>query len=145
MCGLFLIAGVRKTVLGLETGSTRPPGAFDSTDRYIERLTGRWDGSQRLLKALDGLPANKPIALLVPDASKQAAFVYQIVVYLGWPREVKWVPVKEDTVESQVRLIAPESLAAVIFWGVKPPGWLTEGVQLGPEQVIVPLPEKSEP
>lgn len=94
----------------------------------------------RILRVLDGTPRDKAIALVLPDAEKESAFAFQIVTYLGWPREVRWVVLKRETALDQLKSLDPDSLAAIIFWGMQPPPWMGSGVQIGPRQTIVPAP-----
>lgn len=111
---------------------------FDSTDRYLEWFFQGDAGSMRILHVLDGTPRDKAIALILPDAGKESAFAYQIINYLAWPREIQWVVLNRDTAVDQLKSLNPDSLAAIIFWGMEPPPWMRSGVQLGPRQTIVP-------
>jgi hypothetical protein len=145
LCGAFVFVGAQKLWPVITTGKIRPVQPFDSTDRYLEWFFKGDGGSMRILRVLENIPRDKAIALVLSDAGKENAFVYQIVIYLSWPREIQWVILKPETAETQLKSLNPNSLGAIIFWRTQPPDWLGTGVQFGPQQTIVPLSQSSEP
>lgn len=126
-------------------GSIGPATSFYSTDFYLRALIGRSDASERILQTLAPLPRNKEVILFLPDTGQESRLVVLIVVYLSWPREVRWLPVTDSEVERKLISLNPRTLAALIFWDVSPPHWLPAGVPLSPEQVIVPMRSISPP
>src|SRR4051812_46316508 len=142
LCGAFVVIGAQRVWPTLKTGQLRPMLPNDSTDRYLESLY-LTNGSERILAALEGTPRDKPLALVLPDAEKKSAFIYQLVTYLAWPREVRWVVLKPETAAAQLQSLDARSLAAIFFWGIRPPDSLGPGNQIGPSQTIVSLPQAS--
>lgn len=79
------------------------------------------------------------MVLFLPDNGAKSRLVVLTLIYLGWPREVRWLPANDGDVERQLMTLTPSALAALIFWDVKPPDWLPAGIPLSPDQVIVPM------
>jgi hypothetical protein len=116
-----------------------PAEPFYSLDAYLEAFTQSGRPSARILRALASLPRDKAVILFVPNDSTESKFIALSVIYLSWPREVRWLATNNHDVESQLQAMAPSSLAAVIFWNVTPPSWLPAGIPIGRTQVLVPV------
>jgi len=138
-CGAYLLTSIPIIAPVMTAGRFGPIDPFHSSNSYLEELTQTRHASERILQIVSTLPSSKTIAIALPGNDEQGAFVEEIVAYLCWPRELRWVPVANENVEDELRAIDPETLSAVIFWKVKPPSWMPPGVTWGEGITIVPL------
>lgn len=139
LCCAYLAVSLPRIWPLLKPRPIGPAAPLYSTDCYLTTLIGRTDASARILQTLAPLPQDKTVILFLPDTGVKSRLVVLTLIYLSWPREVRWLPVKDSDVERQLMPLAPSSLAALIFWDVKPPDWLPAGIPLSPDQVIVPI------
>lgn len=137
LCGAYLLVSLPRILPGFAFGKLKPSEPYCSTDSYLQALTGAEHASSRILEALESLPPNKTIVLVLPDAGVGSAFIAQNVTYLCWPREVRWLTAKNG--QAELYALSPSTLAAVLFWDVTPFAGLPNGIRLGAGQVLVPL------
>jgi len=139
LCGSYLLVAEPKLARALTTGTILAATPFQSTDLYLEVSTGMRHGSQRLIDMFDRMPDDKSVSIIVAEGRAYDAFIAATLTYLSWPKETEQVPVRDENAENGLRSIDAQKCAAIVFCGLKPPPWVTSGIQLGSNLVIVPL------
>jgi hypothetical protein len=139
LCGAYLVIGGRKVVRALTAGPIAAVAPFHSTDLYLEELTGMRRASQRLIDMFAMMPPGKSVSIILREGRDYDSFVAFTITYLAWPKEVQTIPVRKENAENELRSIDPQTCAAIVFCGLKPPPWIRSGIPLGFNLIIVPL------
>ncbi|MGI8432892.1 MAG: hypothetical protein ACR2MW_11465 [Chthoniobacterales bacterium] len=139
LLGLYLAVSAPQLWSSLQFEWHGRASASYSSDAYLETVTRTRKASARILQALDTVPADKTIVLVLPDSGVRSAFIAQNMTYLSWPREVHWISAEKGDLEDQIFALAPATVGAVLFWDVAPAANWPGGLRLGPGQVIFPL------
>lgn len=120
-----------------------------SIEPYFRGLTGIANGPQRLGDIMEQLPQGKPLVIFVRADSgqtrsernedSQSEFLGMLVGYICWPRDVRIIFVREETIEKEIAAIRPDSIAGMAFCGLPAPSWLGERIHLGSGMSLVPM------
>ena len=141
----FVAMALPKVLPAVKDGSVRSLTAFQTSDTYLFACAEMTDGSRLLLDVFDALPTNKPIGVVVQEASAVSNYLGMLIAYLGWPREIKLIANPEAGPSQKNEPIDPASFTAIFFCGVTPPARLGTGIRLGSHLVFVPIPETAVP
>lgn len=112
-----------------------------SIEPYFQGVTGIPNGPQRLGEVIERLPEGKPLVIFVRSENPQSGFLGMLVGYVCWPREVRIVEVAGPTADREVAGIRPGSVGGMAFCSVTAPSWLGKAIRLGPNILLVPLPD----
>lgn len=139
LCIGYVAIGEPRIWPGLIFNRIRFQEPLASTDMYLETLTGTRQASRRILQALAPLASDKPVVLILPDNGVRSAVIDQNLIYLSWPREVRWLCADSPHFQEELFGMPPSTIAAVVFWDVAPPPGFPPGIRLGSTQVLIPL------
>ncbi len=142
----FVAAGIRGIVPHIEWRAplVREPDA--TTDEMSLSLLQLGDGTRLLDVALDGIPRDRALMVIGPGDNWHFPEIHYLLSYIAWPRPV-WAlgQMNGDKVSDYNDL--PRSrvdVAAMLFYLVPPPPELVARAHnLGPNLVLVPLPDKA--
>ncbi len=148
--GFFLIAfiGLGYSAVPLLpdtfTGLIKAGSQYATTDAYLGVLKVP-QPSEYVQSTLAALPSKDPILLVGPGNDPNFEPRYQVISYLGWPRQVYILGCgKPGQPPHQYRWAQtpPEGMriAGVMFYGMEPPSSLT-GKAIGPALKLVPASE----
>jgi hypothetical protein len=139
LLGAFLFFSAPVVIRGLGGPWAGPVQPFHSSDAYLRAITGTPGSSQRVIDLLSGLPVGKPIVIFIRESDSASSLLGMSLAYLSWPRDVQIPAVSGTDCGTQLAGIAPGSVAALAFCGLRPPPWIPAGIRLGSEGWLVRL------
>ncbi len=137
----FVVVGGRETFPALREGEFYRPAPYASTDAYLEGLTGTRGGSELILQTLDKIPADRPLVYFCPKGDGRWDFVFGLMSYLSWPRDIRKVEVPAGALGEKLAATDHAAAGALIFCALQPPAGFTRGWRIGSQILIVPTPE----
>ncbi|MEP6809985.1 MAG: hypothetical protein ABI992_07060 [Chthoniobacterales bacterium] len=130
------------TVRGSTFGPVLP---YHTTNSYLISLLKIRDGSERLQRALAALPADRPVAVLLPKDDERWIFVGYLIGYFAWPREVQIAPLTKLNAAHELHALDRDSLGGIFFAGFPPPPGFSPALSIGAGLTMVPKMVNAEP
>ncbi len=134
----FAIAGIQghRHLTGFAYESDRSPLA--STDLFLKVTTGVPNASALFLKISAVIPPDKGVRLFVKaPIAMDGQLLEQVLILLTWPRRFETVSLDRSNFEA-AKLLACDSNAIRIFYGIPPPPGSSQGLPVGPRLTILP-------
>jgi hypothetical protein len=142
LLGAFLLVNLPKIIRDTRRESTHFFGEFHSSNSFLQFTTGTTDSSERLISVFESLPSSKTILVLVHYQDPGSQLLGEVMAYLSWPHPVRILDVANTNAASELAAIDSASVAAFVFCGVNPPGWLSHGWRFGNALRVVPMSSK---
>lgn len=112
-----------------------PIDSLHSIDRYLWGMNGAKIAHQ-VVETFAHLPEDRRVVILA-RADGESSLLAVGMSYLAWPRRVQMFSGDDRALAQQLGAISPDSVGAVVFCKIHPPGWFPAGVACGPDVRIV--------
>lgn len=138
---VFVVIGGRELFIACGEGAFYPPTSYASTDAYFDALVGVQNGSDLVLTTLARVPADRALLYFCPKDHGRSDFVYGLLSYLTWPREIRKITVDPAELQQAVSGLDRSSVGALIFCALQPPPDYTRGWRIGSQIFVAPAAE----
>ena len=114
-------------------------GPFHSSDSFLHFATGgAMNGSARLIRLFDSLPAQDLIVIFVQGEDTRSSSLGMMTAYLAWPHPVRLIDIAHSTRGPELTSAGSHSAAALVFCRVNKPPWFPAGERIGETLEVVP-------
>lgn len=134
----FVVVGAPHVWEALRAQHFGPALPYHTSNIYFSGLLHIPNGSERLQYAFSALPPDRPVAVVLRDDDEESTFVGYLVSYFGWPREVRFLPLKPENAAGQLQSLDRAPLGAIFFHGIDPPVTMQPVIRIGSGLVMIP-------
>jgi hypothetical protein len=120
----------------------RPGGALHTSDSYLKFAAGAETASNKVIAIFESVPAAKPILIFISKGDSYSSGLGMTAAYLAFPHPVRLCEIDGRRPDTELSLIDPHQVAAVVLCRLSRPACLPAGTVFGSGLEIVPLPEK---